>query len=72
MFTNKIDIDLDKVLESMARNGFGIMDLARESGITHRTLKRFFDNKGGSSKICGKIAEALEVDITEIKKDDAA
>lgn len=71
MRINKIYLDQEKVLCEMARNGFGMIKLAEASGITHKTLKKCLE-EGGTAKTCGKIAEALGVDIADIKKDDAA
>lgn len=58
--TLKARYRVDRMVSDMTRRGWNVMDLARESGLSHMTIRRFFDGIARTPKTAKKIALALE------------
>ena len=62
-------LNVERVRIEMARKCFDWKDLAAAAGIPASTMCRLQRGDGTGSKRIGQIAKALEVDVTEIIKD---
>lgn len=58
-------VDKNKVLVARARNCMSVNDL-REAGLTQGNLNAIWNNRSMRPETVGKIARALNVDVTEI------
>lgn len=64
-------IDRKKVDNILARKNWTVSELAREYGASRNRLYIILGGGTVLPKTAGKLAKALEVDITEILEDDA-
>ena len=62
-------LDKRKIELAMARKGFTIPELIKESGVTEGTFMRVYYGYGGTRPITvGRIASALDVPVEDIIK----
>jgi DNA-binding Xre family transcriptional regulator len=66
MALGKIKLSEDKVKIVMAREGFSQKDLAEAIGVTSQRLGTMFKTSVVLTSNAGRIAKALNVDVTEI------
>ena len=64
-----MEIDVRKIKIIMARRKMSNKALAERMGISQQNIGVWFRKKTGLPETAGKIAEALEVDVTEILAD---
>jgi len=61
-----------KLKIALARKSMNISDLAIETGISNNTINSWLKNTGKrnpTTKLLGKVAKVLDVDVTEIIED---
>ena len=63
-------LDVLKVKLILARKELNQTDLAKKCGMRRQALNEIFERGSCTLKTLGKIAKALEVDVTEIIKED--
>ena len=62
-------LNLRRISLELARKQWDLSTLATETGVAYETLRRAVYSRGGAratTKLTGKIAAALGVDVTEI------
>lgn len=59
-------LDMKKVKLIMARKKLSVSDIASKCGVTKQRISCIFNNLNVTPKTAGRIADALEVDVTEI------
>lgn len=66
-------INLNRLKIAMAKNCLTAVELSKKSSVSRGTLTNIMNNKTETSlATIGKLAKALEVDVTEIIVDEAA
>lgn len=58
--------DVTNLMIAMARKSINFGELAKASGISRQTLSYIKNGKSCKADVAGKIAHALNVDVTEI------
>ncbi len=61
-----MELDRDKINVAMARKGYNIAKLARAYGASAQRMRTILNSRKVSPATVGKLAEALECDVTEI------
>lgn len=59
-------VDVTNLMIAMARKSINFGELAKASGISRQTLSYIKNGKSCKTDVAGKIAHALDVDVTEI------
>ena len=61
-------LDKEKIMVLMARTGSGTADVIKNAGVTMSNWARIMRGGNTTPVTAGKIAKALDVDVTEILK----
>ena len=59
-------LDTNKIKLIMARKKICVSDIASRCGVTKQRISCIFNNVNVTPRTAGRIADALEVDVTEI------
>ena len=62
-------LDRDKVDVAMARKSYNAVKLAEVYGVSDQRMRTILNSRKVSTATVGKLAKALEVDVTEIIED---
>lgn len=63
-------LDIEKTKIAMARKLWSTADLAAAYGITRQRMTNILNSRNIMPKTAGKIAQALEVEVTEILSEE--
>jgi transcriptional regulator with XRE-family HTH domain len=66
MALGNIQLSTEKIKLAMARKGYTTRELATECGITEQRLSAIFREHNVRPSNAGRLARALDVDVTEI------
>lgn len=63
-------IDLNKLQIEMAKRCMGVLEVAKQSNISKSTVYQVISSGRGTTKTIGKIAIALDTDVTNLLTDE--
>lgn len=64
-----MELDRNKINAAMARKGYNIAKPAKIYGVSAQRMRTILNSRKVSPTIVGKLADALECDVTEILED---